>query len=241
MPRARHRPARGRRQPLRPQDFYNTISARACSAGAWMRLQTGSMALLDSGAESEDDVSAQDVWNYDYDNTAPGGNMYNAVVNGMRELRSTPTARPRRPRLASTWTRAPLPLGRIPYIEGCSSSCAPPTWPRPRGRPASTSTPAPTWRCGWRTWRPSRSARRACSTPSPASSESDKTCAPASAGAFLLSKKPRRSGAFPSLCRPRAFLGPFGVVGGDLIASALSRIRDRQARATYPSRILSAP
>lgn len=98
------------------RDFYNTF----CPGVLYERL--GEIAdrvnaLLDSGAESEDDVSAQDVWNYDYDNTAPGGNMYNAVVNGMRELLDTDGSAAQ----AETGQRVDTgatPLGRIPYIEG---------------------------------------------------------------------------------------------------------------------------
>lgn len=98
------------------RDFYNTF----CPGVLYGRL--GEIAdrvnaLLDSGAESEDDVSAQDVWNYDYDNTAPGGNMYNAVVNGMRELLDTDGSAAQ----AETGQRVDTgatPLGRIPYIEG---------------------------------------------------------------------------------------------------------------------------
>ena len=98
------------------RDFYNTF----CPGVLYGRL--GEIAdrvnaLLDSGAESEDDVSAQDVWNYDYDNTAPGGNMYNAVVKGMRELLDTDGSAAQ----AETGQRVDTgatPLGRIPYIEG---------------------------------------------------------------------------------------------------------------------------
>lgn len=98
------------------RDFYNTF----CPGVLYERL--GEIAdrvnaLLDSGAESEDDVSAQDVWNYDYDNTAPGGNMYNAVVSGMRELLDTDGSAAQ----AETGQRVDTgatPLGRIPYIEG---------------------------------------------------------------------------------------------------------------------------
>ena len=98
------------------RDFYNTF----CPGVLYGRL--GEIAdrvnaLLDSGAESEDDVSAQDVWNYDYDNTAPGGNMYNAVVRGMRELLDTDGSAAQ----AETGQRVDTgatPLGRIPYIEG---------------------------------------------------------------------------------------------------------------------------
>lgn len=98
------------------RDFYATF----CPGVLYGRL--GEIAdrvnaLLDSGAESEDDVSAQDVWNYDYDNTAPGGNMYNAVVNGMRELLETDGSAAQ----AETGQRVDTgatPLGRIPYIEG---------------------------------------------------------------------------------------------------------------------------
>ena len=98
------------------RDFYNTF----CPGVLYERL--GEIAdrvnaLLDSGAESEDDVSAQDVWNYDYDNTAPGGNMYNAVVRGMRELLDTDGSAAQ----AETGQRVDTgatPLGRIPYIEG---------------------------------------------------------------------------------------------------------------------------
>ena len=98
------------------RDFYNTF----CPGVLYGRL--GEIAdrvnaLLDSGAESEDDVSAQDVWNYDYDNTAPGGNMYNAVVSGMRELLDTDGSAAQ----AETGQRVDTgatPLGRIPYIEG---------------------------------------------------------------------------------------------------------------------------
>lgn len=98
------------------KDFYNTF----CPGVLYGRL--GEIAdrvnaLLDSGAESEDDVSAQDVWDYDYDNTAPGGNMYNAVVSGMRELLDTDGSAAQ----AETGQRVDTgatPLGRIPYIEG---------------------------------------------------------------------------------------------------------------------------
>lgn len=98
------------------KDFYNTF----CPGVLYERL--GEIAdrvnaLLDSGAESEDDVSAQDVWDYDYDNTAPGGNMYNAVVRGMRELLDTDGSAAQ----AETGQRVDTgatPLGRIPYIEG---------------------------------------------------------------------------------------------------------------------------
>lgn len=98
------------------RDFYNTF----CPGVLYERL--GEIAdrvnaLLDGGAESEDDVSAQDVWNYDYDNTAPGGNMYNAVVLGMRELLDTDGSAAQ----AETGQRVDTgatPLGRIPYIEG---------------------------------------------------------------------------------------------------------------------------
>ena len=98
------------------RDFYNTF----CPGVLYERL--GEIAdrvnaLLDSGAESEDDVSAQDVWNYDYEGTAPGGNMYNAVVKGMRELLDTDGSAAQ----AETGQRVDTgatPLGRIPYIEG---------------------------------------------------------------------------------------------------------------------------
>ena len=98
------------------RDFYNTF----CPGVLYERLDEIANrvnALLDSGAESEDDVSAQDVWNYDYDNTAPGGNMYNAVVRGMRELLDTDGSAAQ----AETGQRVDTgatPLGRIPYIEG---------------------------------------------------------------------------------------------------------------------------
>lgn len=98
------------------KDFYNTF----CPGALYERLDEIANrvnALLDSGAESEDDVSAQDVWNYDYDNTAPGGNMYNAVVRGMRELLDTDGSAAQ----AETGQRVDTgatPLGRIPYIEG---------------------------------------------------------------------------------------------------------------------------
>lgn len=98
------------------RDFYNTF----CPGVLYERL--GEIAdrvnaLLDSGAESEDDVSAQDVWNYDYEGTAPGGNMYNAVVNGMRELLNTSGTAAQDETGQHVDTGA-TPLERIPYIEG---------------------------------------------------------------------------------------------------------------------------
>ena len=98
------------------RDFYNTF----CPGVLYDRLDEIAdrvNALLDSGAESEDDVSAQDVWNYDYEGTAPGGNMYNAVVNGMRELLNTSGTAAQDETGQHVDTGA-TPLARIPYIEG---------------------------------------------------------------------------------------------------------------------------
>lgn len=98
------------------RDFYNTF----CPGVLYERLDEIANrvnALLDSGAESEDDVSAQDVWNYDYEGTAPGGNMYNAVVKGMRELLNTSGAAAQDETGQHVDTGA-TPLARIPYIEG---------------------------------------------------------------------------------------------------------------------------
>lgn len=98
------------------RDFYNTF----CPGVLYERLgeiANRVNALLDSGAESEDDVSAQDVWNYDYEGTAPGGNMYNAVVNGMRELLNTSGTAAQDETGQHVDTGA-TPLARIPYIEG---------------------------------------------------------------------------------------------------------------------------
>jgi pyruvate-formate lyase len=36
--------------------------------------------------ESEDDVSAKDVWEYNWENTAPGGNMYNTLVEVYKKV-----------------------------------------------------------------------------------------------------------------------------------------------------------
>lgn len=98
------------------RDFYNTF----CPGVLYERLDEIAdrvNALLDSGAESEDDMSAQDVWDYDYEGTAPGGNMYNAVVNGMRELLNTSGTAAQDETGQHVDTGA-TPLARIPYIEG---------------------------------------------------------------------------------------------------------------------------
>lgn len=98
------------------RDFYNTF----CPGVLYDRLDEIANrvnTLLDSGTESEDDVSAQDVWNYDYEGTAPGGNMYNAVVNGMRELLNTSGTAAQDETGQHVDTGA-TPLARIPYIEG---------------------------------------------------------------------------------------------------------------------------
>lgn len=97
-------------------DFYNTF----CPGVLYDRLDeiaNRANALLDGSAESEDDVSAQDVWNYDYEGTAPGGNMYNAVVYGMRELLNTSGTAAQDETGQHVDTGA-TPLARIPYIEG---------------------------------------------------------------------------------------------------------------------------
>ena len=98
------------------RDFYNTF----CPGVLYERLDEIAdrvNALLDSGVESEDDVSAQDVWNYDYEGTAPGGNMYNAVVNGMRELLNT-SGTAAQDETGQRVDTGATPLERIPYIEG---------------------------------------------------------------------------------------------------------------------------
>lgn len=98
------------------RDFYNTF----CPGTLYQRLDEIANrvnALLEGGTESEDDVSAQDVWNYDYEGTAPGGNMYNAVVYGMRELLNTSGSAAQDETGQHVDTGA-TPLTRIPYIEG---------------------------------------------------------------------------------------------------------------------------
>lgn len=109
------------------KDFYNTF----CPGVLYERL--GEMAgrvnaLLESGAESEDDVSAQDVWQYDYEGTAPGGNVYNAVIYGMRQLLDT-SAGAAQDETGQHVDTGATPLERIPYIEGmlkqlCSTDAA---------------------------------------------------------------------------------------------------------------------
>ena len=49
-------------------------------AQAWMQAYGCITWMVRRVFEGDDDVSAQDVWNYDWNNTAPDGNMYNCVL-----------------------------------------------------------------------------------------------------------------------------------------------------------------
>ena len=49
-------------------------------AAAWMKAYGCITWMVRRVFEGDDDVSAKDVWTYDWEDTAPGGNMYNCVL-----------------------------------------------------------------------------------------------------------------------------------------------------------------
>ena len=49
-------------------------------AQAWMEAYNCITWMVRRDFEGDDDVSAKDVWTYDWEDTAPGGNMYNCVL-----------------------------------------------------------------------------------------------------------------------------------------------------------------
>ena len=50
-------------------------------AQAWMESYGCITWMVRRVFEGDDDVSAKDVWTYDWEDTAPGGNMYNCVID----------------------------------------------------------------------------------------------------------------------------------------------------------------